>query len=212
MKLNAAKKGSRLLKVLVGLACAVAMVSAPAPALASTSAYSPMSGTGHTQRVDIPYGTPGYSFIDSSLRGRYFIKSELGNLYLDMDCAHRGNCGNAQLWHYNGTNAQKWLLLNCGNGIYKIMNYNSGRVLSIANNCRNAGTQVWQYDDWSSDYQKWWAYRYKDYNGHVTYQFVNVATGQSLDVRGGVARAGTRVQQWPGNWTPAQKWTLSRAY
>lgn len=198
------KHFKKLQALVAGLVLALSVVSAPTSALATFSSYQDPG-------PDIPlYSNTQPTYTQALFTNTpYYIKSQLGNLYLDMEGGQVCNGGNAQLWPLNYTAAQRWIFVDAGYGTYKIKNYKSGRVLSIACNSNAGGTQVWQYDDWNSPYQKW-RIQPSSRNGRTVFMFVNVATGQALDVRNGVGRSGTRIQQWGCNYTNAQLWTCWR--
>lgn len=138
----------------------------------------------------------------------FYLKTQLGEYFLDMDNAYKYNAGNAQIYQLNYTDAQKWTFTRVGNGIYTIKCACSGKVLSVAGNSEATGAQVWQWDYAGSNFQKWYAYRVGTQNGCGVYEFVNVGSGKTLDVKGGVARNCTKMQQWTSANVPAQRWTL----
>ncbi|MGD9210110.1 MAG: RICIN domain-containing protein [Desulfobacteraceae bacterium] len=92
-------------------------------------------------------------------------------------------------------------------GIYKIVNKNSGKVLDIEGNSNDNGANVIQWTDNGESYQQWQLINLD--NGSV--KFVNNGSGKVLEVKGWSNSNGGQVAQWSDNGGSNQHWKLSDA-
>lgn len=140
--------------------------------------------------------------------GMYIIQSCSGsNQVLDVVGGGKDNGVNVNSWSSNGTNWQKWQFVKTENGIYKIINVNSGKCLEVAGQDTNAnGGNVQQWDYVGGNNQKWKLWLTKD-NKLV---FLNLATQRALNITGNTATNGANVTIQDRNLSANQSWTLRR--
>lgn len=134
--------------------------------------------------------------------GTYVISSSMNRGYvLDVDSASTANGANVQLYPNNGTDAQRWVVVNDDDGLLTIRNLNSGKALDVTSAIAEPLANVWQYDYNSSNAQKWLPV-VKDDGTVVLYS----ALGKNLvlDVDGDRAEKGLNVQIGRYNDTAAQ--------
>jgi lipoprotein-anchoring transpeptidase ErfK/SrfK len=137
--------------------------------------------------------------------GKYFFASAANTGYvMDVFEGSRKMQANVRLWAKNGTNAQKFEIVDKGYGYVAIRNVQSKHMLDVAGGSRQNGANIWQYRDNGSDAQLFAVHS----NGDGTYTFVNAASGKVIDVAGGRAANGTNIQQYDSNGTAAQKFVL----
>lgn len=140
--------------------------------------------------------------------GMYIIQSCSGsNQVLDVVGGGKDNGVNVNSWSSNGTNWQKWQFVKTENGIYKIINVNSGKCLEVAGQDTNVnGGNVQQWDYVGGNNQKWKLWLTKD-NKLV---FLNLATQRALIITGNTATNGANVTIQDRNLSANQSWTLRR--
>lgn len=140
--------------------------------------------------------------------GMYIIQSCSGsNQVLDVVGGGKDNGVNVNSWSSNGTNWQKWQFVKTENGIYKIINVNSGKCLEVAGQDTNVnGGNVQQWDYVGGNNQKWKPWLTKD-NKLV---FLNLATQRALNITGNTATNGANVTIQDRNLSANQSWTLRR--
>ena len=131
----------------------------------------------------------------------------------------KGNVGingtNIQMYKKNGTNAQKFYIKNLGYGKYQIRTgtTNGSSAIDAGGTKYATGSNVHEWEQsTTNNNQIWEAFKYKDGN----YAFVNIATGQALDIAGSGLEDGKNVQVYthflPNNgltWGGGQGWTLT---
>lgn len=140
--------------------------------------------------------------------GMFIIQSCSGsNQVLDVVGGGKDNGVNVNSWSSNGTNWQKWQFVKTENGIYKIINVNSGKCLEVAGQDTNVnGGNVQQWDYVGGNNQKWKLWLTKD-NKLV---FLNLATQRALNITGNTATNGANVTIQDRNLSANQSWTLRR--
>lgn len=137
--------------------------------------------------------------------GIYYIASAVNTGYvIDVYDGSRKMQANVQLFANNGSNAQKFEIIDKGYGYVAIRNVKSKHFLDVAGGSRKNGANIWQYRDNGGDAQLFAAHRNMD----GTYTFVNAGSGKVIDVAGGKAANGTNIQQYDSNGTAAQKFVL----
>ena len=125
------------------------------------------------------------------------------SLALDIVNASKDGGANARIYTYSGGAAQKFRLMYSGNGYYRIMNVNSGKVLGIKGDTKTNGANVRQATWMATAGQRWKVVKNSD--GSVTLQS---ALGTALDVYAGSMTPNANVDSWAVNKTTAQKWKL----
>lgn len=137
--------------------------------------------------------------------GIYAIQSKLDSTkVLDVSGASVQNGGNIQIYQKNGTAAQEFMIRAAGNGLYKIVNVNSGKLLDAQGAGQALGVNVQQWEDNGSTAQQWKLIDAGD--GYVYIQCC--ANGLYLDVQNGLSANKTNVQLYSRNKSDAQKFRL----
>lgn len=88
---------------------------------------------------------------------------------------------------------------------YKIVNRNSGKVLTISGDDKNANSaRIQQFTDGGHDYQRWKIVS----KGMGLFNIVSVASGKYLDVVSSSIEDGAHVIQWTANGGKNQDWSI----
>ena len=133
--------------------------------------------------------------------GTYTIASTLNlTKVLDIDSASSDQGAKLQLWHRNGTNAQKFRVAYDKNGYYTIQAMCSGKLIDVPGASNKKSTQLWQYDNNGTDAQKWYILPSRN----KSYRIVSKSNGMSIDVKEAKTKNGTPIQCYPSNGTNAQ--------
>ncbi|MDO4752847.1 MAG: RICIN domain-containing protein [Candidatus Saccharibacteria bacterium] len=139
------------------------------------------------------------------VEGEYIIQSTLKEgMVMDVAGGSSSDGANLQLFSSNGSIAQKWLIVDNGDGTYMVKNAATGKVLDVAGGRRKNGTNVQTFTSNDSCAQKWAITR--DTNG--AYTFYSVCSGRVLDVMNGWSSDWTNIQIYEPNNTASQKWNL----
>lgn len=140
--------------------------------------------------------------------GVYTIASGLDpNKVVDLSGAGMSDGTNVQLYHDNGTNAQKWIINKISGDIYRVYSANSGKVLDVANGSRANGANIWSYSNNNTNAQRW---RIRNFGDGSVY-FTSVLSGKNMDVSGGHISDGTNIWTYGSNGTNAQKFYLRKS-
>lgn len=123
---------------------------------------------------------------------------------VDLSGALMSDMTNVQLYHDNGTNAQKWIINKISGDIYRVYSATSGKVIDVANGSRANGANIWSYSNNNTNAQRWIIRNYGD--GSV--YFTSVLSGKNMDVSGGNIADGTNIWTYGSNGTKAQKFYL----
>lgn len=123
---------------------------------------------------------------------------------LDIASGSRKMLGNLQIYSANGSNAQKFIIRDDGDGFVTISNVQSKHCLDICGSSMADAANVWQYRDSGSMAQKWIAHR----NSDGSYTFINAHSSKALDVTNGLIQNGVNVQQYTYNGSTAQRFVL----
>ncbi|WP_405593327.1 sigma-70 family RNA polymerase sigma factor [Streptomyces sp. NBC_01092] len=91
------------------------------------------------------------------------------------------------------------------NGIYRVTNVGSGKVLNVPNASRDWGTQLDQRSSAAVDHQNW---RFTP-NADGTYEIVNAASGLAMNVTESRMSSGTPVIQYPLDGADNSKWIVT---
>lgn len=87
----------------------------------------------------------GRKFISDG-KGHYYIANANATKMLDVPGASKNNSVSIKLWQPNGDNNQLWTVEDLGNGYFRIINVNSGKLLCAKNGTMSEGNVVDQYD------------------------------------------------------------------
>lgn len=70
------------------------------------------------------------------------------------DPSSYGNGAQLLFWDWNGSDQQKWYVVDCGNGYVKFINKFSGQAIDISENGTENGTKIQQWQDTGADAQR----------------------------------------------------------
>ena len=172
------------------------------------------TANGAAIRLYTPNGTASQLFVVSSsdvniATGVSMIITSVANkkLVTDVTSASTANGARVQLYSSNNTNAQKYRFESIGNGTYKIVNVNSGKVLDVAGGSTADGAALQQYTSNNTVAQQWTVRNY----GSGKIALVSVNANKAVDVPGGNAVQQAQLQLYSPNGTVAQQWTVAKA-
>lgn len=155
--------------------------------------------------------------VDYIGNGKYTIKSFGDTNYsFDVPGSKKNRGINIQLYKYNGTSAQQWILKDVGDGYYNISSVASKLNLDVRFGLIDNGTPIWQYDNNVTNAQKFKFIKMDDvfqkYEKTVDdgYYFINTKLNsmKNLDNAGGRVQENNNVQLYSQNYTLAQKWNV----
>ena len=142
--------------------------------------------------------------VDASYTGIYTIRASKNRNYsIDVTAASNEDGANVQLYTYNGTKAQKFRAVYSGDSYYRLVNVNSGLVLTVNGNTKANRTNVIQSKWAGQSGQRWTFIENKD--GTVTLKNV---LGTVLHLNGNVIANGTNVLASSETASTAQRWYL----
>lgn len=135
--------------------------------------------------------------------GTYYLYTALAsNKVADIAGGSTADGANVQLYDFNASSAQIFVITKMSNGWYQIKNLD-GKVLDVSGAERRSGANVIQWS-WNDGSNQWWRFISAG-NG---YFYIENALGYYLDVSGGGTANGTNIQVYAKNTTNAQKWRL----
>ena len=165
-------------------------------------------------RLYAPNGTASQLFVVSSsdvsiTTGVSMIITSVANkkLVTDVTGASTANGARVQLYSSNNTNAQKYRFESIGNGTYKIVNINSGKMLDVAGGSTANGAALQQYTSNNTVAQQWTVWNY----GSGKIALVSVNANKAVDIPGGNAVQQAQLQLYSPNGTVAQQWLVAKA-
>ena len=165
-------------------------------------------------RLYTPNGTASQLFVVSSsdvniATGVSMIITSVANkkLVTDVTSASTANGVRVQLYSSNNTNAQKYRFESIGNGTYKIVNINSGKMLDVAGGSTVNGAALQQYTSNNTVAQQWTVRNY----GSGKIALVSVNANKAVDIPGGNAVQQAQLQLYSPNGTVAQQWLVAKA-
>lgn len=172
------------------------------------------TANGAAIRLYTPNGTASQLFVVSSsdvniATGVSMIITSVANkkLVTDVTGASTANGARVQLYSSNNTNAQKYRFESIGNGTYKIVNINSGKVLDVAGGFTANGAALQQYTSNNTVAQHWTVRNY----GSGKIALVSVNANKAVDIPGGNAVQQAQLQLYSPNGTVAQQWLVAKA-
>lgn len=165
-------------------------------------------------RLYAPNGTASQLFVVSSsdvsiTTGVSMIITSVANkkLVTDVTSASTANRARVQLYSSNNTNAQKYRFESIGNGTYKIVNVNSGKVLDVSGGSTANGAALQQYTNNNTVAQQWTVRNY----GSGKVALVSVNANKAVDIPNGNAVQQAQLQLYSPNGTVAQQWLVAKA-
>ncbi|WP_028610082.1 RICIN domain-containing protein [Paenibacillus harenae] len=134
----------------------------------------------------------------------YTLRNPNSGKMLDVANGGTANGTNVQIYQDNGNNAQRFTIIDNGDGTHRILAVQSGKALDVADLGTANGTnvQLWTYLGGAN--QKWRIVL----NADGTYKLIDSNSGKALDVNGNGTANGTNVQIWTD--TGGQKWEFIR--
>ena len=172
------------------------------------------TANGAAIRLYTTNGTASQLFVVSSsdvniATGVSMIITSVTNkkLVTDVTGASTANGARVQLYSSNNTNAQKYRFESIGNGTYKIVNINSGKMLDVAGGSTVNGAALQQYTSNNTVAQQWTVRNY----GSGKIALVSVNANKAVDIPGGNAVQQAQLQLYSPNGTTAQQWLVARA-
>lgn len=172
------------------------------------------TANGAAIRLYTPNGTASQLFVVSSsdvniATGVSMIITSVANkkLVTDVTSASTANGARVQLYSSNNTNAQKYRFESIGNGTYKIVNVNSGKMLDVAGGSTANGATLQQYTSNNTVAQQWTVRNY----GSGKIALVSVNANKAVDIPGGNAVQQAQLQLYSPNGTVAQQWLIAKA-
>lgn len=172
------------------------------------------TANGAAIRLYTPNGTASQLFVVSSsdvniATGVSMIITSVANkkLVTDVTSASTANEARVQLYSSNNTNAQKYRFESIGNGTYKIVNVNSGKVLDVSGGSTANGAALQQYTNNNTVAQQWTVRNY----GSGKVALVSVNANKAVDIPNGNAVQQAQLQLYSPNGTVAQQWLVAKA-
>ena len=172
------------------------------------------TANGAAIRLYAPNGTASQLFVVSSsdvniATGVSMIITSVANkkLVTDVTSASTVNGARVQLYSSNNTNAQKYRFESIGNGTYKIVNVNSGKVLDVSGGSTANGAALQQYTNNNTVAQQWTVRNY----GSGKVALVSVNANKAVDIPNGNAVQQAQLQLYSPNGTVAQQWLVAKA-
>ena len=172
------------------------------------------TANGAAIRLYTPNGTASQLFVVSSsdvniATGVSMIITSVANkkLVTDVTSASTANGARVQLYSSNNTNAQKYRFESIGNGTYKIVNINSGKMLDVSSGSTANGASLQQYTSNNTVAQQWTVRNY----GSGKIALVSVNANKAVDIPGGNAVQQAQLQLYSPNGTVAQQWLVAKA-
>jgi len=133
--------------------------------------------------------------------GTYTIVSALNEDYaVDLDNFGKDDGTNIKLHRRNGTDAQKFRIINIKGDEYEIEPVCSGKRIDVRHSGKDAGTNIWQFSPNGTDAQRFYIKKSGNY-----YTIQSKCNGLYMDVCCGEVKNDTNIWCWPGNNTNAQK-------
>jgi hypothetical protein len=175
--------------------------------------YGANTGSQEQEWEFIPYQQP----TAFSSQGLYNITNAHSNFLLEILNADTQNGAKAIQYHQWPSNTpntasitnQKWSILPTTRGLYKLVNYNSNKVLELQNGSSANADQMQQWDWDPAAYSQQWVV---NNIGGGYYTFVNAQSGKILEIGGWRVDDFAPVTQWEYNSAVVgnnQKWLLT---
>lgn len=138
--------------------------------------------------------------------GYYIIKGVGGGKYLDVTDESKENGARLQIWDKFPYHQNQVFYLTPVGDYWKIIAYNSRKVIEVRDSRTDDGAPVAQWDYANIACQQWSIIN----NGDGTVSFKNRNSGKYMDVSGNETANGTKVIQYEPNGTTAQKFELKK--
>lgn len=175
-------------------------------AIISTTGMGSMFKFGHVGSSTVYAASTNIKFEQPISNGVYeFINVGSGKAF-DLAGGNATNGQGVQIYHRNGTDAQKWKLESTGDGWYKIVSQcNNEFCLEVKSGDASDGARIQVYGNNDTDAQRWGFVE----NELGQYKIVSkLDYTKVLDVKGGGTQDKTGVRLYTYNATNAQLWNL----
>lgn len=136
----------------------------------------------------------------------YTITGTSGRVVEAAEPAENGAA--VQLGNYAHKPSQEWAFLRVGEGVYRIQNRGTGKMLDLTLNGTANGTWLHQWEDVNSSSQMWIVEPTNDGRVKLKAQLANT---RCLDTVGMSSEVGARLQIWEDVNGENQLWTLAEA-
>ena len=138
----------------------------------------------------------------------FVIKSVLNpQLVMDIHGGSSDNRARLQIYTANNSQAQMFTFKQVGNGLFEIVNVNSGKPFEAQGGSVSNGGAISQYSSNGTSAQHWSVIDC----GNGVYSFINSKSGKAIDVPGANGVSGSALQIYTYNGSDAQKWTFASA-
>ena len=138
----------------------------------------------------------------------FVVKSALNSqLVMDINGGSSDDRARLQIYTANNSQAQMFTFKQVGNGLYEIVNVNSGKPFEAQGGSVSNGGAISQYTSNGTSAQHWSVIDC----GNGEYSFINSKSGKAIDVPGANGVSGSALQIYTYNGSEAQKWTLASA-
>ena len=142
--------------------------------------------------------------VDASHDGTYAILASKNKKFgLNVADSSKNDGANVNLYSYSNTGAKRFRAVYSGGGYYRLVNVNSGLVVSVKGNTKANGANVIQ-SRWAGQSGQRWRF-VENADGTVTFRN---ALGTVLHLNGNKTANGTNVIAKTGAATTAQRWYL----
>ena len=148
-------------------------------------------------------------YNESGLDGEYYIKNVYSGKYLDVYNGSSANGTNVQQYAFNGSDAQKFKLVNDGNGYYTIYTAASGynSCIDVTKSSSENGTNIQQWSAHGGDCQK---FQFVNLGGKYVIKTKVSNCYSSLDVYNWSKNNGGNIAQWEYLDGENQQWYLEK--
>ena len=126
---------------------------------------------------------------------------------MDINGGSSDDRARLQIYTANNSQAQMFTFKQVGNGLYEIVNVNSGKPFEAQGGTVSNGGVISQYSSNGTSAQHWSVIDC----GNGKYSFINSKSGKAIDVPGANGVSGSALQIYTYNGSDAQKWTLASA-
>ncbi|MGM9948323.1 RICIN domain-containing protein [Floccifex sp.] len=140
--------------------------------------------------------------------GTYYIKNKNINYALDVTSASINDGANVQLYSFNSTKAQRWIVSHDAKGYVLLQNEGSGKYLTVASNTAKNSVNVYQYSNLNSYSQRWIVM----FDGTGSIKIVSALDSNFvIDITSGKVQNSSNIQLYSSNNTAAQQWVFALA-
>lgn len=134
----------------------------------------------------------GYSYVDIPSDDVSINSCVNAARSIEVSNCSKDEKANVDLWDNNGLTSQIWKFIRVSDGVYRVQNAYSGKVLSVADDdVYSKGANIVQQGWNDREGQKWQAILYND-----KLMLINPKSGMALDCNGGYANCGDNIQLW----------------